>query len=57
MSSPRHRHAVAVLDDGRVMIAGGFNGSAVLDSFELFDPAAEAFYPAGKMSTPRQTIR
>ena len=36
------------LDDGRVLVAGGWDGS-VLDSLELYDPEAGTFEPAGRL--------
>jgi hypothetical protein len=55
-----HRFPVGVLiwrrEDGRVLFLGGAtnNGTKVLDTAELFDPATSAFTPvANKMTTPR----
>ena len=43
----------ALLSDGRVLIAGGQNGSTISSTIELFDPALGAFTSAGMMSSPR----
>ena len=42
---------VVVLEDGRVLIAGGSDGTAPLDSAELYDPGSATFVPAGAMAT------
>jgi hypothetical protein len=38
LSAPRNRHAASLLDDGRVLVTGGFNGSVYLDSSEIYTP-------------------
>jgi hypothetical protein len=38
-------HAAARLSDGRVIIAGGFTGAAVVASTELFDPETNSIVP------------
>jgi Ca2+-binding RTX toxin-like protein len=47
MSVPRFGAAVARLPDGRVLIAGGNNGSSFLSSAEIFDPATNQFSSSG----------
>jgi hypothetical protein len=49
MVSTRQKHAAAILPDGRVLIAGGYN-NRFLNTAELFDPAT------GKFSINLQTI-
>jgi hypothetical protein len=58
MTVPRASHSATLLADGTVLIAGG----CTLDSCELgvdgataevYDPAADAFAPTGRMRTPR----
>jgi hypothetical protein len=57
LATPRSFHTAALLDDGRVLVAGGhqFNFyNSALASAELFDPAAGTFSPTGDMATHRQ---
>ena len=57
MLFPRIDHTATLLEDGRVLIAGGLilNGtdSEISDTAELYDPASGTFSPAGSMSQPR----
>jgi hypothetical protein len=53
MTVPRASHAAALLADGRVLLVGGWTGSAPTASAELFDPASRKFIAAGEMSAPR----
>jgi len=55
MSSARQRHTSTLLPDGKVLIAGGIsNGSIVLNSAELYDPANGTFTVT---STPMTSAR
>jgi large repetitive protein len=59
MASARFDAAATLLDDGRVLVAGGFldsvgDGSmAGLVSAELYDPATGRFSPTGSLTTAR----
>jgi Galactose oxidase, central domain/Kelch motif len=54
MAQRRFAHTATLLDDGRVLIAGGLaaNGE-YLSSAEIYDPATGKFAPTGGMATPR----
>jgi phosphatidylserine/phosphatidylglycerophosphate/cardiolipin synthase-like enzyme len=47
MADKRVSQTATLLPDGRVLIAGGYDGLADVDTAELFDPATGAFSPAG----------
>ncbi len=53
MISPRSGHVAVRLADGRVLVAGGVNGSPRLATAELFNPATGAWSAAGSMAYPR----
>jgi hypothetical protein len=58
LGTARLYHTATLLNDGRVLIAGGTDGHSVLSSMEIWDPAdnngAGGFTPLGNMKTPRQ---
>ena len=54
MSSPREYHTATLLRDGRVLVAGGFDGSAPVRTAEIYDPTAGTFSATGSMTTARQ---
>ena len=53
MLDARTGHAMARLTDGRVLVVGGYNASAVLASAEVYDPSTGKFAFTGSMSTQR----
>lgn len=55
MTQARADQAAVVLNDGKVLLAGGVsNGNqGALTSAELFDPSSSTFSPAGSMTTAR----
>ena len=56
MTLPRFFHTATLLNDGRVLIAGGFLQfeGTVTATAEIYDPATGASTPTGSMTTPRQ---
>ena len=53
MATPRGGHSATRLADGRVLVAGGSNGSAFVASAEIYDPATGTWTATGSMATPR----
>jgi hypothetical protein len=53
MTTPRSDHTATLLANGKVLIAGGSNGSKALASAELYDPTTRTFSPTGSMIGPR----
>jgi N-acetylneuraminic acid mutarotase len=53
-NAARTNAIAALLDDGRVLVAGGFNGAAAsFDTAEVYDPAANAWSPVASMQNAR----
>jgi hypothetical protein len=48
LAARRAGHTTTLLRDGRLLVAGGYNGE-YLASLEVFDPAAGSFHPAGSL--------
>ena len=46
-------HTATLLPSGKVLVAGGYDGSGVLSSAELYDPASGTWTATGSMSTAR----
>ena len=53
MTVARSGHIAIRLGDGRVLVAGGLNGSLTLSSAEVFDPQTNAWTAVASMSVPR----
>jgi hypothetical protein len=53
MANSRQLPGAAPLPDGRVLVAGGFSGSAYLSSAEIYNPATGTFSPTGSMAVQR----
>jgi hypothetical protein len=54
MGANRLNAAAAPLPDGRVLVAGGYTGSSVLSSAEIYDPVTGTFTPTGSMNLERR---
>ncbi len=54
MGMPRSGHSATLLNDGQVLVAGGYHDLATLDSSALlYDSVNERFIPTGSMNFPR----
>jgi WD40 repeat protein len=54
MRSPRSSHTATLLPSGKVLVAGGWNGTATVSSAEIFDPVTLRFaVVANAMTAPR----
>ena len=53
MAAPRNAPAVARLADGRILIAGGYDGTDVRSDAEIFDPASGRLSAAGSLGAAR----
>ena len=53
MASPRQGQTATLLQNGKVLVAGGVNAGTYLSSAELYDPSAGTWSSAGSMSTVR----
>lgn len=54
MREVRSGHTATLLQDGRVLVAGGSQeGGLIFASTEVYDPATNAWSPAAPMDTPR----
>jgi hypothetical protein len=54
MNSARMNHTATLLPDGKVLLAGGTDGTVSLNTAEIFDPETGLFTLTGSMSTPRK---
>jgi Kelch motif len=52
MLNGRARHSIALLADGRVLVAGGWN-VRVIPATEIFDPATSTWSATGRLITGR----
>jgi hypothetical protein len=55
MSLARSDHTATLLVDGRVLVAGGRNGSTIYADAEIFDPVTGLWSPTGSMNLPRSS--
>lgn len=53
MNFPRADHTATLLNDGTVLVAGGFGDDTVTARAELFDPATNVFTSTGSMGAAR----
>jgi N-acetylneuraminic acid mutarotase len=53
MATRRQNHTATLLQSGKVLVAGGYNGTNAVASAEVYDPATGAWTSTGPMTTNR----
>ena len=53
LTTARDYHTATLLPDGRVLVSGGYSGTAALPSAELYDPSTGIWTVTGSLGTPR----
>ena len=53
LATARSLHTSTTLDDGRILVVGGREGTNPLATAEVYDHATNAWAPAGSMAAPR----
>lgn len=53
MTVPRASHTATLLEDGRVLVAGGCSERGATASAEVYDAATDRWTPVGEMTEPR----
>jgi hypothetical protein len=53
MDSARYWHTATLMPNGKVLVAGGKDGSSVLSGVESYDPSTGSFSPAAALLSAR----
>ena len=53
LTTARYGHTATLLPNGKVLVAGGYNGLGYLASAELYDPASGTWTATGSLATAR----
>jgi len=54
LSTARSQHTATLLENGKVLVAGGrAGGASITGSAEIYDPATGTWSPTGSLNTPR----
>lgn len=53
MANARSKHVAVLLQNGKVLVAGGFEGQKYLSSTEIYDPATNTWVTGAPMNVPR----
>ncbi|WP_244936795.1 Kelch repeat-containing protein [Leptospira brenneri] len=53
MNKPRHQHEVVTLQNGKVLISGGYDGRFILSDSEIYDPISNSFTTISSLNIPR----
>ena len=53
MNTTRYGHTASKLLNGKVLVTGGYNGTVVLNTAELYDPSTETWTVVSDMNDAR----
>src|SRR6478736_1712490 len=53
LATARSGHTATLLPNGKVLVAGGFDGNSILRSAELYDPANGTWSATGSLASAR----
>lgn len=53
LAVPRRYHSATLLNSGKVLVVGGYNGTNILNTAVVYDPAANSWASTGNMSRSR----
>jgi Kelch motif/Galactose oxidase, central domain len=53
MGTARQSHTATLLQNGKLLVAGGFNGTNAVNTAELYDPVNGTWTPTGPLNIPR----
>ncbi len=53
LNTARDWHTATLLQNGMVLLAGGYGANGFLDAAEIFDPTNQTFMPTGNMNSSR----
>jgi len=53
LNTARDTHTATLLQNGMVLVAGGYNDNSALASAELYDPASRTWIVTGSLNTAR----
>ncbi|HWO00328.1 MAG TPA: kelch repeat-containing protein, partial [Blastocatellia bacterium] len=53
LNTYRFNHTATLLQNGKILVAGGANGSVLIDSAELYDPDTGTWSNTGNLNIPR----
>ena len=56
LNTARYNHTAMLLNNGMVLIAGGFGSKGILASAELYNPATGTFTLAGNLNINRYAL-
>ena len=55
MNVARVSHAASLLPNGKILVTGGYNGSASLRNADIYDPSTNTWTSVANMNSPRDS--